>query len=154
MKEKFLTTNHINTDCQTTVGTTNLLFVYLFLINPQGYLPCAKLFMVLDESLILISSDCVFCRLAGLALLYTIGVLFSRLIGKPSLNPATIAGFLLYKKPRGRDLPRGKIVGCGAAFLRRRMLFWFLHALRHYTTPCAIIAFATFSKPAMFAPTT
>lgn len=39
MKEKFLTTNHINTDCQTTVGTTNLLFIYLFLINPQGYLP-------------------------------------------------------------------------------------------------------------------
>ena len=73
---------------------TNLLFI----IIPQGYLPCAKLFMVLDESLIFISSDCVFCRLAGLALLYTIGVLFSRLIGKPSLNPATIAGFLLYNK--------------------------------------------------------
>ena len=35
---------------------TNLLFI----IIPQGYLPCAKLFMVLDESFILISSDCVF----------------------------------------------------------------------------------------------
>ena len=35
---------------------TNLLFA----IIPQGYLPCAKLFMVLDESFILISSDCVF----------------------------------------------------------------------------------------------
>ena len=33
--------------------------IYLFIIIPQGYLPCTKLFMVLDESFILISSDCV-----------------------------------------------------------------------------------------------
>jgi len=33
--------------------------IYLFIIIPQGYLPCAKLFMILDESFILISSDCV-----------------------------------------------------------------------------------------------
>lgn len=62
---------------------------------------CAKLFMVLDESFILISSDCVsFFWLAGQFLFYTIGVFFSRLIGKPLSYPATIAGFLLYKKSR------------------------------------------------------
>ena len=34
---------------------TNLLFIMI----PQGYLLCAKLFMILDESFILISSNCV-----------------------------------------------------------------------------------------------
>lgn len=74
---------------------TNLLFI----INPQGYLPCAKLFVVLDESFILISSDCVFLFwLAGQFLFYTIGAFFSRLIGKPLFNHATIAWFSLYQK--------------------------------------------------------
>ena len=79
----------------------NEFAVYLFFTIPWGYLPCAKLFMVLDESFILISSDCVsFFWLAGQFLFYTIGVFFSRLIGKPLSYPATIAGFLLYKKSR------------------------------------------------------
>ena len=74
---------------------TNLLFIMI----PQGYLLCAKLFMILDESFILISSDCVFLFwLAGQFLFYTIGVFFSRLIGKPLFNHATIAWFSLYQK--------------------------------------------------------
>ena len=48
-----------NKDVQVTGLELTTLTNLLFIIIPQGYLPCAKLFMVLDESFILISSDCV-----------------------------------------------------------------------------------------------
>ena len=37
----------------------NLLFSLPIFIIPQRYLPCAKLFLILNKSLILISFDCV-----------------------------------------------------------------------------------------------
>ena len=56
-------------------------------------------FLLLDESFILISSACVsFFWLAGQFLFYTIGVFFSRLIGKPLFNHATIAWFSFIQK--------------------------------------------------------
>ena len=68
---------------------TNLLFI----IIPQGYLPCAKLFMLFDVSDIEFP-PIVFFSLTGRSYVYfnTIGVFF-QLIGKPFSSHATIAWF-------------------------------------------------------------
>ena len=102
--------------------------------------------MVLDESLIFISSDCVFCRLAGLALLYTIGVLFSRLIGKPSLNPATIAGFLLYNKTPCGKLPQGAKSAVPPAFAEQKNCVPPLSPLNARRTPAPTLALVSARK--------
>lgn len=48
----------------------------------------------------------------------------------------------------------GTVVPCRPVFPTRRKFSSPPRSEANYTTPCAIIASATFSKPAMFAPTT
>ena len=62
---------------------TNLLFIMI----PQGYLPCAKLFVMLFCSGILISSDCVFYLTGRSILFYTIGVIMSTSSALASFEP-------------------------------------------------------------------
>ena len=62
---------------------TNLLFIMI----PQGYLPCAKLFVMLFCSGILISSDCIFYSTGRSTLFYTIGVIMSTSSALASFEP-------------------------------------------------------------------
>ena len=77
---------------------TNLLFI----IIPQGYLPCAKLFVMLFCSRILISSDCVSLLSTG----RSTSILHNRspfvyFIGfSLSWTPRLSRGFCLHKKER------------------------------------------------------
>ena len=85
---------------------TNLLLI----INPHGYLPCAKLFAILVCSGILISSvRANFFRLAGLSQFYTNGVLLSTSSALASLEPRDYRVVFFIQKTLRRNAARYRI---------------------------------------------